>query len=215
MTNTPTCITCGQHHPGCTAHNRQGNPCGNKPLTGLTVCHRHGGATRASQAKRRRHLAAVKAATAAARFNARTDLNPADALLDLVHYQAGIVAYWRARVEQIDDDNLEWGTVKTEQGSERGETTDITTEQAGAHIAYAMLREAQHDLAVYATAALKAGVEERRVQLAERQGSLVAAAIRSILAALNLTPEQQALVPTIVPAQLRLLTTTPAQEPPT
>ncbi|MFJ4261906.1 hypothetical protein ACIPYU_05615 [Paenarthrobacter nicotinovorans] len=53
--------------------------------------------------------------------------------------------------------------------------------------------------------ALKAGIEERKVKLAESQVAFVADAIRRILAALNLSPAQQALVPEIVPQQLRLL----------
>jgi hypothetical protein len=69
-----------------------------------------------------------------------------------------------------------------------------------------MLTDAQDRLAKYAAAALKAGVEERRVKLAEDQGALVARVIRSILDQLNLTSDQQALVPEVVPAQLRLLT---------
>jgi hypothetical protein len=68
-----------------------------------------------------------------------------------------------------------------------------------------MLVQAQDKLADYATAALKAGVEERRVRLAENQGALVAQAIRQVLDQLNLTPTQQELVPTVVPAALRLI----------
>jgi hypothetical protein len=52
---------------------------------------------------------------------------------------------------------------------------------------------------------LDAGVEERRVQLAESQGALVAGAIRRILVRLNLTAEQEALVGVVVPSELRAL----------
>jgi hypothetical protein len=52
---------------------------------------------------------------------------------------------------------------------------------------------------------LDAGVEERRVQLAESQGALVAGAIRRILVRLNLTSEQEALVGVVVPSELRAL----------
>ena len=200
--NNPTCIKCGQLHPRCTAHNRQGSPCRTHPVPGLTVCRLHGGATPVPKNAATRRLAAAKAATDVARFNARTDLDPADALLDLVHYQAGIVHYWRDRIEQIAADDLEWGTTKVKTGGDDEGTTD----EAKPNIAYVMLREAQHDLATYAAATLKAGVAERQVRLAEAQGAMLATAIRAILDALNLTPDQQALVPTVVPAQLRLLT---------
>ena len=65
-------------------------------------------------------------------------------------------------------------------------------------------RERKHLVAV-AAAALKAGVEERRVRLAEQQGNLVADVIRRILDALDLSPAQRERVPEVVPAQLRLL----------
>ncbi|MET1085727.1 MAG: hypothetical protein ABWY04_01180 [Arthrobacter sp.] len=55
--------------------------------------------------------------------------------------------------------------------------------------------------------ALKAGIEERNVKLAESQGLLVADVIRRILGALELTPEQQQLVPEVVPRELRTLAT--------
>ena len=55
------------------------------------------------------------------------------------------------------------------------------------------------------TPAIKAGVEERRVRLAESQGELVAGVIRAILSDLGLTVEQQALVGEVVPRHLRLL----------
>ncbi|NGZ99645.1 hypothetical protein G5V59_02615 [Nocardioides sp. W3-2-3] len=39
----PPCDRCGQVHTKCTAHNREGNPCGRYAVPGLTVCYRHGG----------------------------------------------------------------------------------------------------------------------------------------------------------------------------
>lgn len=52
-------------------------------------------------------------------------------------------------------------------------------------------------------AALKAGVEERQVQLAEAQGQLIEGFIRAVLADLHLTSAQEALVPVVVPRRLR------------
>ena len=82
----------------------------------------------------------------------------------------------------------------------------MDTHEATAPVAYRMLTDAQDRLAKYAAAALKAGVQERQIKLAEDQGMLVAQVIRAILDQLDLTIEQQARVPEIVPTQLRLLT---------
>lgn len=48
-----------------------------------------------------------------------------------------------------------------------------------------------------------AGIEERRTQIAEHEGQLIAAVIQRILARLQLTPEQQGMVSTVVPQELR------------
>lgn len=84
-----------------------------------------------------------------------------------------------------------------------------TTKAAAPNVAYLMLTDASNRLAAYAAAALKAGVEERRVRLAEKQGALVADVIRGILADLHLTPEQELLVGTVVPQRLRQLAAAP------
>lgn len=202
MTTTTPCPRCGTIHTGCTAHTSKGAPCKKRAKTGMTVCGTHGGRSPNAIAGAEKRIREDEARADAARFAARTDIHPAEALLELVHYQAGIVTYWRGRVEEVDAKDLEWGKTREKSGGE-----DFgTTEEAVPHVAYRLLVEAQDKLAAYASAALKAGVDERRVKIAESQGAAVAGAIRAILAALNLTPAQLELVPTVVPAQLRLLT---------
>lgn len=200
------CKKCGHVHTGCTAHTSKGAPCKRRPNRGMTTCNSHGGrspqAIKARDARDREDAARADAA----RFAARTDIHPAEALLELVHYQAGIVTYWRSRVEDVTEDDLVWGTTQHREGEGPEGPIDVTTKEAAPHVAYKLLVEAQDKLAAYAAAALKAGVDERRVRLAESQGALVAQVIRGILDALNLTPEQLELVPVVVPAQLRLLT---------
>lgn len=207
--NPTPCKKCGQPHPTCKAHTRAGNPCKQPCTRGMRVCRLHGGASPRAIEARDRAERDDEARADAARFSARTDIHPADALLELVQYQAGVVAYWRRRVEEVDADALEWGVTKTEQGTGPEGPVDTETREAGAHVAYRLLVEAQDKLAQYAAASLKAGVEERRVRMAEDQGQLVAGAIRSILDRLGLSPDQEALVPTVVPAALRAITASP------
>jgi hypothetical protein len=221
------CPDCGEVHPrGCHAHRTvrddDGNaigraPCRKAASTGLTVCTAHGGKTpnaRAKSAKARAELAAAREVT---RFGRRVQVHPAEALVDLVHWTAGEVAYWREKVAEVEAADgvtgLTWGrTVEVDKRSGEFPGVDVT-EEAKPHVAYAMLVDASNRLATYAAAALRAGVDERRVQLAERQGTAIASAIRAILDALQLTPEQWERVPLIVPAQLRLLTSTRQEEP--
>ncbi|TDD37846.1 hypothetical protein E1287_07250 [Actinomadura sp. KC06] len=57
----------------------------------------------------------------------------------------------------------------------------------------------------YAKVAHEMGIAERQIQLAEQQGAMLAGAVRKILDGLNLTPDQQQLVPQLVPSVLRAL----------
>lgn len=54
---------------------------------------------------------------------------------------------------------------------------------------------------------IDAGVATRLVAIAEDQGRILSAAIRTVLSALNLSPEQAALVPSVVPQVLRAVAT--------
>lgn len=192
----------------CEARRSNGEPCRNWAVKGARVCRNHGGSAPQVKAAAARRRAEEQAAKAVALFGAPKDVEPSQALLDLVHWTAGEVEYWREQVRALaaeDPAALTWGLTDHERGVGPQGPIDKTTHQARPNIAYVMLYAAQDRLAQYATAALKAGVEERRVRLAESQGSLVADVIRRILDALALTPEQQQLVPTVVPAQLRAL----------
>lgn len=189
----------------CTATSKQsGQRCKRYAHPGATVCVIHGAAApraKAAAARRREQEAAERAV---ALFGAPKDVEPSQALLDLVHWTAGEVEYWREQVRQLAADEpaaLTWGKTREKTGGQ-----DVgDTYEAKPAIQYVMLYAAQDRLAQYAAAALKAGVEERRVRLAESQGSLVADVIRRILDALGLDERQRELVPQVVPAQLRLL----------
>lgn len=193
----------------CKARARStGEQCKRKAIEGLTVCRSHGGATRKGLAKSARVKAEAKAAQVVRLFAEPVTVDPSQAILDLVHWTAGEVTYWRVQVQALAEDDakaLTWSQTKHEDGIGKDGPVDTDTSEAVPHVAYRMLTDAQDRLAKYATAALRAGVEERRVRLAEQQGELVAGAIRAILADLQLTAEQSARVGEVVPRHLRLL----------
>lgn len=209
------CTRCGEVHEKCTGHSsRTGKPCKQNPIDGLTVCKFHGGGTKAARAAGARRVTEAAATAEAARFATRRDIHPADALLELVQWTAGEVDYWRTKVDQLGDDELAGMlTTKTEVGQDKGQPTALTTKEAAEHIYLRMLAKASDRLATYAAAALRAGVDERRIRLAEAQGNAVAMVIRRILDALDLTDTQAELVPTIVPRELRALAAPATQEP--
>lgn len=199
----------------CTATAKTtGQPCGNWAIPGAPTCRFHGSANARSRQAAARRLAEAEAARQVATLGLPIDITPTDALLEEVRWTAGHVAWLRGKVAELDpepgrvtDDGhnpgtaLTWGTTKVKIG---GDDAGITAE-AKPSIWYELYARERDHLVKVAGAALKAGVEERRVRLAEQQGDLVALAITRILDALNLTPDQQALVPEVVPAQLRLI----------
>lgn len=195
------CAQCGQPHTACTAHRRDGDPCGMKPIRGLAVCRMHGGSTKRAKAKAARKQAEVEAVKAVATLGLAVDISPTDALLEEVRWTAGHVAWLRQRVEELDEEALTWGTTQQASGPE-GTTI---TEKAGPSIWYELYAQERRHLVVVCAAALRAGVEERRVQVAEAQGAQLAAVIRSILGDLRLTAAQQQLVGTVVPRHLRAI----------
>lgn len=193
----------------CKAHRRSGEQCGNHAIKGAEVCRMHGGSIPAVKAKAAQRVAEEKAAAKMRLFAAPVDIDPAQALLELVQWTAGEVRYWRAEVAAIAENSphaLVWGKAKSEEGFGPQGPVDTTTMEAAPPVAYRMLESAQDRLAKYAAAALRAGVEERRVRLAEDQGAAVAGVIRKILERLDLLEWQAELVPTIVPEELRALT---------
>lgn len=66
-----------------------------------------------------------------------------------------------------------------------------------------LYREERNHLARVAKMCIDAGVAQRLVSIAEDQGRILSAAIRAVLSALNLSAEQSALVPRVVPPILR------------
>ena len=184
-----------------------GAQCGNKPVPGLEVCRIHGGSTAAAKAKSERALRRMDAEIAARRLGVPVQVGPQQALLDEVQRAAGMVAYYGARVEEIAEANradLVFGLTRKErrEGFESG-TTEV--KEARPNIWLTLWNEERDRLTKVAAAAIKAGIEERRIELAEQQGMLIATVIRRILDRLNLSEQQRILVGEVVPEELRAL----------
>jgi hypothetical protein len=131
------------------------------------------------------------------------DISPTDALLEEVRYSAGHVAWLRIRVSELEAADLVWGvTEEVDKGATEFAGVD-TTHAATANMWLELYhRERKHLLDLVKTA-ISVGIEERRVRLAVAQGSLMNDVIRRILARLSLNPDQSALLPVVVPEELR------------
>jgi hypothetical protein len=175
------------------------------------VCRFHGAAAPQNLAKGKERVAERKAQALVATYGLKIETTATEALLDEVQWTAGHVAWLRERVQEIEsaalaegtdrEHPLVWGVTREKTG---GEDHGVT-EEATPNVWLKLYQTERAHLVKVCSEAIRAGIEERRVRLAESQGALVAHAIKAILADLNLTTEQQARVSEIVPRHLRAL----------
>lgn len=213
----------------CWGRSKQKNTqCGSAALPGQNVCRHHGGAAPQNVRKAEERIAEGKARELMATYGHKIETTATEALLDEVQWTAGHVAWLRERVQEIEsaaaqalpsdpggeteDDGafeagieqphpLVWGVTRRKTGGDDWGKT----EEAAPNIWLKLYQTERAHLVKVCSEAIKAGIEERRIKLAEKQGELVAHAIRAILADLGLSAEQQARVPDIVPRHLRAL----------
>lgn len=198
----------------CGAKTRGGDQCTQWPVTGARRCRMHGGKTEKARVR-----AEAQRAMRALGDVPVENVDPAEALLRLVSMKWAETLWLREKVRALPDsldansgdddagadDALVWGRTRHEQGVGPQGPIDKTDYAAEANIWWRLLREAEDQLAKYSTAALRAGVERRQLELQEAQAVHLASAINRILDALELSAEQQSKVPRIVPEVLRSL----------
>lgn len=127
------------------------------------------------------------------------DVDPGAALLEEIRVTLAHVQWLRGKVAEPSSQECTWGTIHHEEGVGPEGPIDGTTEKAEPSVRYQLYCRGRDHLVKVSAAALKAGIEERKVRLAEQQGQLVAAFLKQIFDALHLTIAQQGLLPTIVP----------------
>ena len=166
---------------------------------GVGRCKLHGGCAPNVRAAARMELARKAVET----YGLPRDISPTDALLEEVRYSAGHVAWLRAKVAELEAADLVWGiTEESDKQATEFPGTDTTRSATVNMWLDLYFRERKHLLDLTKTA-ISVGIEERRVRLAEAQGSLMNDVIRRILARLSLSPDQSALLPVVVPEELR------------
>lgn len=161
------CAKCGQVHFRCSAHNRAGQPCGMSPAPQTNVCRLHGAKAPQVKAAAKRRQQGENAERAVQTFGLPIEIDPQTALLQELHRSAGIVAWLNNLIADLHESE-----VKQLDMSGKFEKPSVWVELYE--------RERKHFAAV-AKSAIDAGIEERRVALAESQGELIGQAIRNIL----------------------------------
>lgn len=120
------------------------------------------------------------------------DINPHDAIMTELRRSAGTVAWFEERIKEIGNDEENGGEQAALQ-----QFTKMGVMPSNWMVLYQWERKHMVDVA---SLAIKAGVAERQVRLAEQHGQLLALAISNFLRApeLALTPQQQGMAPQIM-----------------
>jgi len=182
----PPCGQCGQPHistrhggQACIGHKsaaRGGGPCHQPPAVGQAVCKWHGGNTPQAKAAARARVAEAKAVRLAARWGTPIEVDGTEAVLGQIHVWAGIERFYRERAEQLSDDEKIWGRTRHKVG---GDDYGSTWE-AKPHMWIVLHERASLNLVRCAGEAIRNGIDERRVRLAEKTGAQVADTLKGI-----------------------------------
>jgi hypothetical protein len=145
------------------------------------------------------------------------DVEPHEALLACVRIAAGEVAYCNDRLSRLTQEealeNPKEETRRSVEGEGAGDTEMVEkkTHAVELNIWIRTRQGALDRLARFAKMALDAGVEERKVQIAESMGSELARLLQGILSDLELSDGQQKLVPSVVEKHLLTVEATGAR----
>jgi hypothetical protein len=195
----------GGHDRYCGANKRQGEGCCKRPAgwgtdhPGMGRCKLHGGST-----PDHKNAAKVEIARrAVVTYGLPREVTPDVALLEEVHRTAGHVAWLGEVVAGLEQDELVFGLAEVvDKGAGEFPGIDQTAKSAPSVWLDLYQRERAHLVRV-SKAAIDAGIAERQVRIAEQQGQMLAKVINRVLDALDLTGEQKARVPEVVPRILR------------
>lgn len=208
------CSECHLVHHRCIGHYQRADgpkPCGRVGGDGQDRCGRHGGevATPARQRARRtaikpRSKAMSEAIVALNLLGVPIETDPLDALRDQVRESAGIVAFFRERLQQLKIPDV---TDPTFAGGGYDSLWHPTIGGLSPHILLGLYNEERDRFAKLAKLALDAGIDEREIKVLERQAVLFADLVRRLLddPSLGLSPEQRQRGRQIAAGHLRLL----------
>jgi len=189
----------------CTATTKAGKPCGAWAIKGANVCAKHGGS-----APQVRAIAAVRAEVSRWQLGDAVD-DPGEVLLRLVTQSRMRVEQYAAEIERKV---AEVGGGITLESILIGDTLipgEFGETKVGEYIRGLVQLEAQERdrLAGFCAKAIAAGLAERTVRMAERQGEMLATVLMAVIGSqiLNLNDTQRKVFPDVVRAELATLRT--------
>lgn len=195
----PTCEQCGEIHqrrdgrPSCSGHSIgrlrpeiKGKPCRQQRMTGQTKCKLHGGRSPQALRKAEERVTQEKIAELARTLgDPIVGKDPGEIIAEQIAWRAGHVAWLRSRVHALDPAALGWVRTVEKIGAESG-----LTFEAKVNVWLQMYWEASDRLERLCLDAMKYGLAERQVRLAEQQADQMVRFIDGVLHELGFDPTE-------------------------
>lgn len=193
-------------HGDCGGKTRKGTPCERPkgwgtPHPGIGSCKFHGGST-ATHVKAAEREMAKRACVS---LGIPVEIHPAEALVREVFRAQGNVDFYESLVAELPTHPEPDEYVAGEPGAAEGHwvrgdpgvygrtyhVSGLPTGEAKPHVLVTLYNEERGRLVAATTAALKAGVDARRVEIAQEQARLIAEGFRALAQALGHDPSSQ------------------------
>jgi hypothetical protein len=175
-----------------------GDRCKRYRSPGTTVCVKHGAGAPQVRRKAAERVKLEAAARAAATFGLPREVAPDQALLEEIARTAGHIDWLGGIIEALDPKAVVCAS----------EFTGVnTTEQAAVNVWVELYQRERTHLVAVCKAAISAGIEERRVKLAEQHGALLADVLRAVFAdpELGMSDEQRRAAPDVIRRHLAVV----------
>lgn len=224
MSDKEVCESCGKIHltywgtPACTGHLKNSGgkePCSKNPIRGHHVCRTHGGALKTTQAKAEENLALMGAMGEIGQLMRECDIpeqHPIDGLLEVVRLSGAMVRLLSIKVGELAEEP-EVREVLVEGGDGSLSTKRVTDGEAfwglnargemTPSIYVQMLETWTGRYERACKTALEAGIEERRIRLAEETSETFFTALTKAFQIAGLDAATKAALTQALAAELR------------
>lgn len=217
------CKKCGKVHvtyrgtPACSGHlaSDPSKPCGKSPIAGHHVCRTHGGALKKTQLAAQERLALMSAQGEIANLMRECDVpeqHPIDGLLEVVRISGSMMRLLTIKVGELREDPEVREVLVEGRGGELS-TKRVADEEAfwglnsqGEMVPHTYVQLLKVWTERYERAcktALEAGIEERRIRLAEDTSETFFAALSKAVVVADLDPASRAALNQALAAELR------------
>jgi hypothetical protein len=164
-------------------------------MAGQAVCGSHGGRSPAARRKAAQRMAERKIFDLAQTFGTPVEgADPGVVILERIGTLAGHVRWLQSRVEALTPDEVVWGTTREKTGGHDAGVTD----EARPSVWVELYERWNAALVKLCLEAVRIGLQERQVRVAEQQGALICAMLDGLLTELGHNPNDPATAAVVV-----------------